>query len=234
MTGKLCLRTKLKIQISRFGNQEINRSRSMLTENDVRDVWKKVLILLVLSLPSLALAADGPMEIIKSGTQQVLNIIGCHNGEHIQVKRHRQEILKIVDEYFDFREMSRRALGRPWKGLTPDKQDSFASLFRDLLFNTYVDKVETYTCSDENVSYDGQQVEGDYALVRTTVASANKDVSAKVDYRLHLENGEWKVYDVVVEGISLVNNYREQFNSILANKSFDELLKLLREKVAAY
>ena len=112
------------------------------------------------------------------------------------------------------------------------KQQEFVKIFEQLLFNTYLDRVETYTCSNEQVLYDNEMIEGSSAVVKTRV-SGYKEKDVAIDYRLRLKDGQWKVYDVVVEGISLVNNYRQQFNAILAKESFDGLLKRMQEKLAA-
>jgi len=204
-----------------------------ISVQDLGNRFSILLVLLMLIAPPISSAEGAPLEIIKSGTQQVLDIVkGCHAGETIRIREHRQEILNIVNQYFDFEEMARRALGRPWRDLGPAKQSEFVKLFKNLLFNTYVDKVETYTCSNESVVFEEQQVEGEYALVRTQVIAASRNIKAQVDYRLRVIDGDWKVYDVVVEGISLINNYRQQFDSILANRSVDDLLKLMREKTS--
>ena len=127
--------------------------------------------------------------------------------------------------------MAKRALGRPWKEQSPQKQQEFVDLFKQLLFNNYAGQVETYTGTNEKIVYDGEKIEGEYALVKTRILEY-KNTNVQLDYRLRLIKGEWKVYDVVAEGVSLVDNYRGQFNSILANKSFDAFLAQLREKVA--
>lgn len=175
---------------------------------------------------------DPPLAVIKAGTEQALQILrSSQSGRAPTVKQRRAEVMTIVDKYFNFNEMARRALGRPWKEQPPEKQKEFVRLFKDLLFNTYIDKVETYTGSNENFSYDKQSIDGDYAIVNTRILGyKNSDV--KVDYRLRNENNEWRVYDIVVEGISLVDNYRSQFASILTSESFDGLLKRMREKSA--
>lgn len=176
-------------------------------------------------------ASIGPMGVIQSGTDRALQILRSSQASDGQkIRQRRGEILQIVDEYFNFQEMARRALGRPWKEQSPEKQQEFVKLFKDLLFNTYVDRVESYSGSNERISYDEERIEGEYALVRTRV-SDRKNPEVRVEYRLRQAKGEWKVYDVVVEGISFIDNYRSQFNSILAGESFDALLNRLRQKV---
>lgn len=187
------------------------------------------------SLTAAPAAADqGPLQVIQSGTDRALDIIhSSKSGKAPSIRQRRAEILSIVDEYFDFSEMAKRALGRPWKDQSPDKQKEFVSLFKQLLFNTYVDRVETYTGSNEKVVYDVQEVKGDYAFVKTRIINY-QDTDVAVDYRLKEEKGNWKVYDVIVEGVSLVSNYRSQFTSILANESFDALLVKLRQKTTEW
>jgi phospholipid transport system substrate-binding protein len=181
---------------------------------------------------SSGLAVSSPLELIQSGTDRALQTIrSAHSGAAPSLRERRAEILHIVDEYFDFGEMAKRALGRPWKEQSPQKQQEFVDLFKQLLFNYYVGRVETYTDTDEKLVYDEQKIEGEYALVKTRVLNY-KGSNVQLDYRLKQISGQWKVYDVVIEGVSLVDNYRGQFSSILASKPFDAFLAQLREKVA--
>jgi phospholipid transport system substrate-binding protein len=193
-----------------------------------------ILLMLCVSLffASSGCAANSPLELIQSGTDRALKILRtAQSGAGPGLRERRAEILQIVDEYFDFGEMAKRALGRPWKDQSPQKQQEFVDLFKQLIFNNYVGRVETYTGTNERVVYDQEKIEGEYALVKTRVLDY-KHTNVQLDYRLRLIKGNWKVYDVIVEGVSLVENYRGQFNSILASKPFDALLSQLREKVA--
>lgn len=193
-----------------------------------------LVLIAVLSVPYSALseAASGPLAVIRSGTDRALDILrSAHSGTGPKISERRGEILIIVDEYFNFREMAKRALGAPWKDQPQEKQREFVVLFKELLFNTYVDRVEKYTGANEKVIYDQEIIEGDFAVVKTRVLNY-KDADVQLDYRLRLEEGQWKVYDVIIEGISLVNNYRSQFNSLMASGSFDNLLKVLRDKTS--
>jgi phospholipid transport system substrate-binding protein len=189
-------------------------------------------ILLLLMSPQLTCAAvSSPIDLIQSGTERVLSIFReSQRGQAPSLRQRQDEILNIVSEYFNFEEMAKRALGRPWKDLSPEKRQEFARLFKRLLFNTYTNRLEGYTGSNERVFYDSEKLDGDYAIVKTHILyQGNNNVT--IDYRLHRDDGGWKVYDVVVEGMSFVDNYRGQFASILASESFDSLLKRLREKV---
>ncbi len=181
-----------------------------------------------------ALSAAGrtPLEIVRSGSERGLDIIkGALAGNGPGLRDRRAEILRIVDEYFNFEEMARRSLGRPWKDQSPDNQREFVQLFKQLLFNVYVSRVEAAATPDTRIAYDQEKIEGDYAIVGTRVTSRNQP-DVRIEYRLRIENGQWQAYDVVIEGISLVNNYRQQFGSILSNESFRDLLNRLRAKVA--
>lgn len=175
---------------------------------------------------------SNPMALIQSGTEKALKIL--HESQRDQapsLRQRKNEILDIVSEYFNFEEMARRALGRPWKDQPPDKRQEFSQLFKQLLFNTYINRLENYTGSNEKVFYDSEKLDGEYALVKTHILyQGNNNIS--IDYRLHSDGERWKVYDVVVEGISFIDNYRSQFASILTNESFEVLLRKLRQKVA--
>jgi phospholipid transport system substrate-binding protein len=173
-----------------------------------------------------------PLAVIRSGTDRAVDILKNRAKDGRSLRERKEEILVIVDDYFDFHEMAKRALGKPWKDQTPENQKEFVRLFKQMLFNAYVDKVDTYAYSKEQVKYETEQLDGKYALVKTNIYGY-RDKAVNVDYRMLNQEGSWKVYDVYVEGISLVNNYRQQFNSILSNESFESLLKRMREKVAS-
>ena len=191
-----------------------------------------VFVFLLLISPQFTFAADlKPIDIIKTGSQEVLQILRePQGGSGLSFQQRRDKILSVVNQYFDFEEMAKRALGRPWKAQPPEKRQEFAQLFKQLLYNTYINRIEHYTGSNEQIFYDYQRVQGDLALVKTHILYQGSS-NVSIDYRLQLEGGEWKVYDVVVEGMSFVENYRGQFASILANESFDSLLSRLRQKV---
>jgi phospholipid transport system substrate-binding protein len=141
----------------------------------------------------------------------------------------RERIRRTVDELCDWEEMSRRSLGRHWAQRTEQEKKEFVHLFGQLLERTYIDKVEGY--SGEKVIYLGERVDGDYAEVDVKVVT-NKNTEVPVIYRMRAKDQKWWVYDMVIEGVSLVNNYRTQFSDIMAKSSFEGLMKKLREKSA--
>ncbi|MFC1580249.1 phospholipid-binding protein MlaC [Thermodesulfobacteriota bacterium] len=141
----------------------------------------------------------------------------------------KRRIREAVNERFDWQEMSRRALGRHWRKRTKQEKEAFTALFAKLLEGAYMQKVANY--SGEKVSYEDERVDGDYGAVTAKVLT-NKNEEISVEYRVKKKTDNWLVYDISIEGVSLVNNYRTQFNNILRKSSFSELMKRLDEKVA--
>lgn len=197
-----------------------------------RFLIESTVVIILLIFPQLSPAAGvTPIDIIQSGTAKVISILReSEMGKAPPLKQREDEVLKVVSHYFDFDQMAKMALGYSWKQQTPQKREEFAGLFKRLLFNTYVDRMENY--HNQQIIYDGQTIEGNLARVRTHFI--NKGESVPIDYLLQKEDGQWKVYDVVVEGISYDQNYRAQISAILANNSFDTLLGMLRAKVGQH
>jgi phospholipid transport system substrate-binding protein len=176
-------------------------------------------------------SSSSPLQVVQSGTDRGLRIIKSSLMEGgPSLEQRRNEILGVLEEVFDFQEMSRRPLGRHWKQISPEKQQEFVQLFKQLLFNTYVSRAEAGATPAMSIRYHGELLEDRFALVKTQVTGTDRP-DVEVDYRLVHNGTEWKVYDVVIEGISLVGNYREQFASILNTESFESLLKRLRDTV---
>jgi phospholipid transport system substrate-binding protein len=144
-----------------------------------------------------------------------------------KIKERRDQLKQILFARFDFTEMARRALGSNWRRRTPQEQDEFVKLFTDVLERAYADIIESY--SDEKIVYLNERIEGGYADVASKILTS-KGEEYSINYKAHLVSNEWKVYDVVAENISLVNNYRSQFNRVIANSSYEELLRRLRDK----
>jgi phospholipid transport system substrate-binding protein len=142
-------------------------------------------------------------------------------------KDRRDQLRRVINARFDFTEMSARSLGSYWRNLTPQQKDEFTRLFTDLLERAYIEQIESYTT--EKFIYGKEAVDQDYAEVQSKIVTA-KGEEYQINYRLRLVGKEWKVYDVVVENISLVNNYRSQFSRIIANQSYDDLIRKLRDK----
>jgi phospholipid transport system substrate-binding protein len=141
--------------------------------------------------------------------------------------RVRSEIRRIATELFDFDEVARRALSRHWAGRTRAEQTEFIALFTDLLERSYVGKIESY--SGEKIVYTGEVVDGTYATVRSRIVTRRRTDTA-LDYRMHEIDGRWKVYDVLIDGVSFVSTYRSEFNRVIQSSSYDELVERLRKK----
>ncbi len=173
---------------------------------------------------ALAVAAT---ESVKTTIDEVLRIVRDKDlRQTARADERRQLLEKAVGERFDYEEMSKRALGAPWNQLKDEERTEFVRLFRTLLTNSYADKVETY--SGDGVQYLNERTEKDFAEVRTKVSSGKAEIP--LDYRLLLKTGDWRVYDVVVDGVSLVNNYRGQFSKIIRSSSYADLVEQLRKK----
>lgn len=174
--------------------------------------------------------AGVPTDNVKETTDKIVSIVSdpALKGPAQEAQR-RERIRKAVDELCDWEEMSRRSLGRHWAQRSEQEKKDFVHLFGQLLERTYIDKVEGY--SGEKVSYVAERIDGDYAEVDVKVLTT-KNMEIPVMYKMRSKGQKWWVYDIVIEGVSLVNNYRTQFNDILAKTSYDGLVKKLKEKVA--
>ena len=183
---------------------------------------------LALTLVAPAMGED-PKNRIKQTTDQIIAIL---NDPALKVPdkaaERRRLIREAVDELFDWEEFSRRALARHWKKITDSEKKEFVPLFGKLVERTYMDKVENY--SGEQVLYTDEKIEVNYGVVNVRVIT-DKNEEIDVNYRLRKKDDEWVVYDVSIAGVSLVNNYRVQFNDILIRSSFKELMKRLKEKM---
>jgi phospholipid transport system substrate-binding protein len=171
--------------------------------------------------------AGGATEAMKSTIGEVLKIV--QDKELKQPGRadeRRKRLEQVVGDRFDYQEMSRRALGAPWNTLSDKDKQEFVGLFQTLLTGSYADKIEGY--SGEGVQYLNERTEKDFAEVRTKVLTGKTEIP--LDYRLLNKGVEWRVYDVVVDGVSLVSNYRGQFSKILRSSTFADLLDQLHKK----
>lgn len=187
-----------------------------------------VLALVVPARPGVpaAAGAGGPTEALRTRVDQALRVLGDAELRGREEER-RRRLRQLADEIFDWSEAARRALGRHWRDRTPAEQQEFVGLFADLIERTYRSRIEQY--SGERVAWDGEQVEGDQATVRTRVVTPQGS-DAPVEYRLHRTPGGWRVYDVVIEGVSLIANYRSQFNRIIQGSSYQGLVQRLRAR----
>ena len=177
-----------------------------------------------------------PLAVVRQAVDSILVIMQDKKLSGAAKKEERRKrISVVVGGYFDFEEMSMRTLARHWKDRTPEERKQFVGLFRQLLERTYIDKVDNYcreldaSCTGKVVVFKRQEQQGNKAVVYTVFVRNN--VETPVEYKLKNEAGKWQVYDVVIEGVSLVRNYRTQFESIITREQFSGLIARMEEKV---
>lgn len=181
-----------------------------------------LLVGLALALP--VSAASTPKEDISKTVDQVLAVL---RDPQIKGEARRQKISPLVRARFDFTIMSQYTLGKNWRSATPQERQEFVRLFSDLLEETYIGRVDAY--SNESVVYDDEKIDGERAEVKTHVHSGNVDIP--IDYRLVRKDGEWFVYDVLIEDVSLIKNYRSSYGEIIRKEGFAKLLERMDEKI---
>lgn len=188
-----------------------------------------VAILLMICIGRSATAGE-PTESIRSAVNEGVEILkNAKLDNHKQRAQVLDRLRQIVYPLFDFNEMAMRSLGAHWRRLNPEQRKEFVATFTTLLEKTYADQIDFY--NGQQVIYNGERLDGRYAEVDSKVIDKN-DQAYSVVYRLHRVDGKWRIYDVLAENISLVNNYRSQFNRVIARSSFEELLKTMKEKAS--
>jgi len=183
-------------------------------------------LVLILASP---VYAGAPTDTLKGTVDRIVQIL-ADPALQDKPEQRRAEVRKIAEGIFDYPDTARRALGPHWSARSPQEQQEFAKLFADLLDRAYVSKIELY--QGERVRYVGETADGDEATVKTVIAT-KKSSDIPVDYRMHRKDGRWLVYDVIIEGVSLVSNYRTQFNKVVQTESYDALVQRLRAKDTA-
>lgn len=185
-------------------------------------------LMLTLQLRGTLAQAGEPLQVVKTVGDGVIAILKDPKYKSPAKNKDRVERLKeIINPVFDFEEMARRTLGTHWRRRTPAEQQEFVKLFRAFLEKTYSEKVDLY--QGERAVFGRETIDGDYAEVESKVVNA-KGEETPVLYRLKRTDNRWNVYDAVIENISIVNNYRSQFDRVITKSSFDGLIKMLREK----
>ena len=171
-----------------------------------------------------------PTQVVQTATEQVLHVVqDVEVAEPAVQDRRRLEVQRIADRLFDFPEMARRALAVHWRDRTPQEQGEFVVVFKQLLGRAYLGKLENY--AGEQIVYVSETVDGDFAIVRSKIVTG-RGTEIPVDYRLHMVGTRWAVYDVAVQGVSFVGNYRGQFDKIIRTSSYQSLMRELRAKYA--
>jgi phospholipid transport system substrate-binding protein len=175
---------------------------------------------------SVCLAGSDATSQLKNTIDEVIKIAKKDSMESSKGDR-RIAIQKAIDERFNYSQMVRRSLGKTYDSLSDQKKQNFIKLFKGLLENSYASKLESYR--DEKINFLDEVVKGKYALVKTNIVRSNNTI--RVDYKLILGNGQWKVYDFVIEGVSMIRNYKAQFTKIIRRDSYEVLVEKLTKKI---
>jgi phospholipid transport system substrate-binding protein len=176
---------------------------------------------LVLSSPA---RAGSPTEQVRTTVNKVLTIVRIPN---LKAEAQRDQLVEVISARFDLPEMAKRSLGLHWGRRTPEEQREFAQILAALFAKSYADNIESET--DLSVLYLRERKDQNYAEVETKIIIANRSPFA-INYKLHSVNNEWRIYDLVIDGISVINNYRSQFNRFIARSSFEGLVRIMKER----
>jgi len=201
----------------------MNRKNSSMLK-----IFVVFLLTAALSVVARTAAAGVPTEQIKTTVEKALVVLKDPQLKTpAKMSERRDQLKQILFARFDFTEIARRALGANWRRRTPQEQEEFVRLFTEVLERAYAGIIESY--SDEKIFYTNERIDGSFADVGSKIVTS-KGEEYSINYKAHLVSNEWKVYDVVAENISLVNNYRSQFTRVIAHESYDELVRRLKNK----
>jgi len=184
---------------------------------------------LVLVISATLAWAGAATDQLKNQVDQVIKVLDDPALKDKPSER-RAQVRKMAEDIFDYPDTARRALGAHWNARTPEEREEFTKIFADLLDRAYISKIDLY--QGEKVKWVGEQGDNNEALVKTTIQTKSGN-DVPVDYRMHLKDGRWRVYDVIIEGVSLVSNYRTQFNKIVQTESYDSLMQKLKARTTA-
>ena len=189
-------------------------------------------LFLLLSLVPVNLWAEdrGPQQQLEISINKLLDVLRdetLKGNENQQLRR--EHIAEVVFLQFNMRRMAKLSLGRAWIDLSDAERSKFTALFRDLLKRSYVATIDGY--ADEEISYVKEIIKGEKAEVKTLVISGSRG-GIPLNYKLKVEEGRWLVYDVIIENVSLVRNYRSQFGPIMKKRGFAGLIALMEKKIA--
>lgn len=175
----------------------------------------------------LAYGQENPTAAVKAMVDEVVSILKKEELKGPARTQERRTLLEnAVGRSLDYEEMAKRTLALHWRKRTPPEQKEFVNVFHTFLSKTYAKRLETY--SDEVVQYNKVRLKGSYAEVQTKVSSANTDL--RLDYRLVRKVDRWWIYDIVINGVSLIRNYRDQFSRVIKKSSYAELVTKLRDR----
>lgn len=189
-----------------------------------RLVGSAIAVVLAAALLAPAASAGTPTEALKRQTDRVLEVL---KSPDLTPTARRAAVRDLAMESFDLGETARRALGTHWQARTPAEREEFVKVFRELLEQTYVARIDEY--GGEKLEYTSERIDGDSAIVRANIVTKSGS-TVPVESRLNLKSGRWLVYDVLIENVSLVGSYRSQFDRIIRTSSYEELMKRLKDR----
>jgi phospholipid transport system substrate-binding protein len=194
----------------------------------------KAFVAWMLVASAVAAPGPGPREVVEAAVSRVVATIQRIEIDtdalqaHARLRQQRRlELRRVASALFDFEEIARRALSRHWAGRSPDEQAEFTRLFTELLERTYLGRIESY--AGEKIVYLNEVVDGSFATVRSKVVTRRR-METPLDYQLHLREGRWKVYDVLIDHVSFVSTYRSEFARIIQRESYDALVERLHKR----
>lgn len=192
-------------------------------------IVRPLIFIMVVVTSSSLLAADfsTPMGRVKDSVGRVISIL---NDKSLDREESWQKIAAVIDDGFDFRSMSQSVLATNWKKATPEERDRFTEFFSQYIEETYRSRIEAYT--DEEIIYKDEVIRGKRAVVETVIKTDTIEIP--INYKLKENDGEWYAYDVIVEGVSLINNYRNTFAVIVKNEGMDGLLLNIQRRIDRY
>lgn len=171
--------------------------------------------------------AGAPTEQLRTYTDQISKVL---ENPGLSLPEKRAAVRKIASEVFDTMETAQRVLGQHWQQRTPAERESFAKLFANLLEQTYISRIDEY--GGERLTYVSEQVDGDRGVVRARIVTS-KGTEVPVESRLLLKGDRWLIYDILIENLSLISNYRSQFDRVIRSSGYPELVKRLQARVEA-
>jgi len=175
--------------------------------------------------PVVSSAESSAMDAVRTSVEAILDIL--KKGDALDKDSRRSAMEVIIDKRFDFRAMSQRTLATNWKKATDAEKQEFTDLFKQLIQSSYVGKLEAYT--NEKVEYVAEKAKGRKAVVETLIKTASADIP--LNYKMYSKDGDWLVYDVIIEGVSLISNYRSSYQTIVKQEGFDGLMAKMKAKI---
>jgi len=175
--------------------------------------------------PVVVSAEGSAIDAVRTSVDGILDIL--KKGDTMDKATRRSAMEAIIDERFDFRAMSQRTLATNWKKASDAEKQEFTDLFSQLIQSSYVGKLEAYT--NETVEYVAEKAKGRKALVETMIKTASADIP--LNYKMYSKDGNWLVYDVIIEGVSLISNYRSSYQTIVKQEGFDGLMAKMKAKI---